>query len=121
MVLKYNKANIFQAGDGVKLIPGVNPHIAVAAWNEAKKHPIVKMMIEDCSIEVVGEESDKTDVVQELLKMKPAQAVELVKSTVLVEVLEQMKAAEKRKPVLAAIDEQIKELSNIEYRNKKQE
>jgi Mg/Co/Ni transporter MgtE len=119
MVLKYNKLNIFEAGKDVKLIPGVNPHISVDAWNEAKKHPIVKMMIEDGSIEVVGEESDKTDVVQELLKMKPAQAVELVKSTVLVDVLEKMKAAEKRKPVLAAIDEQLKELSTIEYRDKK--
>lgn len=118
MILKYNKANIFEAGQDVKLIPGVNPHVSVEAWNKCKDHPIVKLMIDDGSIEVVGDVNDKTDVVQEMLKMKPAQAVELVKSTILVDVLEQMKSAEKRKTVLAAIDEQLKELGNIEYRNK---
>jgi hypothetical protein len=119
MLLKYNQANIFEAGDGVKLIPGLNTHILKSDWDKVKSHPIVKIYLDEGMIEVIEDSEKSGDKVAAklLADMAPAKAIELVQQTVLVPTLEEMLKTEKRKPVVAAIKKQIKELETIVYRD----
>ncbi len=118
MIIKYNAANIFQASDKVKLLPGVNANIAAKDWDACVDHPIVKILIDEGKIEVLASKDD-TDAVDLLKGHTPAKAIELVKATVDKAVLEKMLAAETRKAVKDVIQKQLKDLADIEFRDKK--
>lgn len=118
MILKYNKTNVFEAGEGVKFIPGVNTHIQKSDWEKCKSHPIVKIMIDEGHIEIVDDsETDGVkQVVNVLADLSPAKAIEFVKETVVIETLEAMLKKEKRKAVVKAIHEQLDDLNNVQFR-----
>jgi hypothetical protein len=104
MLVKFNKATVMDA-EGVKLMPGAN-QVDRQAWERARKHPIVKALIEDGTIEELEEIADE----HPLKNLKPGAAISLVKETVDAQLLKGWLEDEERKPVRAAIEKQIEAL-----------
>ena len=95
--------------DLVVLKPGANvvsPEVA----GLIKAHPSIKIELEKGNMEIVGEHEAGGEV--KILKdLKPKEAIDIVKKTTDVALLEGWKVEEKRKAVADAIDEQLAELS----------
>lgn len=83
------------------LKPGVN-EVEASKVEAALKNPVIKWYVEQGLIVLGDGPAPET-----LEKLKPAEAVALVKKTVDKELLERWFDAEKRKPVLEAIEAQI--------------
>lgn len=83
-------------GAQVRLMPGIN-EVDPSLWAKVKHHPLAKHLIGDGVLKCPGEE---------LTKMNPREAIQVVRDTLDAELLEQWSAEETRKQVLAAITEQ---------------
>lgn len=100
----------------ITLMPGANV-VPESIVKNMKAHPVIKAMIEEGTLEFpeVSEEKGISELSQ-------GEAVDLVNSTVDAELLASWKESDKRKPVLKAIDEQLKKLAApVELRNGKKE
>ncbi|MFP7735503.1 hypothetical protein ACLHDF_19190 [Priestia aryabhattai] len=97
-MLVQNKGKYVRHAAGVMLVPGAN-QLAPTDWKKFSAHPLIKDLVED--EEIVAHESAKTTK-----DLNANEAIELVKDTFSLSLLEEWKATEKRSTVLAAITEQ---------------
>ena len=75
-------------------------------WDAIKKdNKVIQSMIEEGWLEEISSEPKKA-----LSDLKPKDAIEVVESTVDMKMLEMWKSSEKRKPVMRAIQNQIKRI-----------
>ncbi|CAM4012432.1 hypothetical protein [Mesobacillus zeae] len=94
-MLVHNKGKYVRHAEEVMLVPGAN-QVESSDFERFSSHPLMKKLIDDGEI-----------ILQKRLKdMKPDDAIDLVKDTFSLAVLEEMKTVEKRKAVLEAIDSQ---------------
>ena len=101
----YNNTNQILHVGKISLPPGVS-EVLENDFKEVNKHPIMQSWIELGQVEV--ENGDLTDIAD----VKPAsKALKVIESTFNAEKLEAWSEKEKRSPVIAAIQEQIKYLS----------
>lgn len=108
-LINYKQANLIElcSLDGetkVKLIPGVN-QVEESVWNEIKKHPMAKHLIEDDKIE----ELKTGPASNSFSKMKESEQVKLVAETndkaLLEEWAGQVKNAKVQKAILKKLDD----------------
>lgn len=104
-VIVNNKKTGLVGFENVVLLPGANT-ISVSVAKSMQAHPVIKAMIEEDQLEFpeISEEKGISELSQ-------GDALDLVKSTVHVDLLEDWKKSDKRKPVLKAIDEQLAKLA----------
>jgi hypothetical protein len=100
--------------DGIRLMPG-NNEVPSTAWEQAKKIAVIRMLLEDETLEEGestpdGEEAEAADGTPVILGMNEKKAKKLVAETFDVELLKSWLVAEKRPKVKAAIDAQLEEL-----------
>ena len=107
--VEYKRANIHGIGANVngkivhiRLTPGMNT-LDSAVWESAKKHPLVKAMIEAGVII----EKKKTD---SFMNITSAEAIEIVEKTTDVTKLKDMMSQTRTKKVKAAIEAQIEKI-----------
>lgn len=98
----HNKGNYVRNAAGVQLIPGANS-VSEKEWKSFSAHPLIQKLID--ADEIVAKEPEIGD------KLSAEDLIELAQDTYDIETLEEMKKGEKRKTVLAAIDEQIQTLT----------
>lgn len=110
MIVTLNKAGVVHL-QKIMLLSGAN-QVDATVFAEELKNPIVKMLVENGTIGYEEKDLTGKPIAEEkyLDKMKPKEAQELVEQTIDVALLQKWQAVEKRKPVLAAIEKQIKEL-----------
>lgn len=108
-LIKYNATNLIElcSPDGeikIKLIPGVN-QVDEAAWNEVKKHPMAKHLLEDYNLE----ELKTGPVSNAFTKMKENEQIKLISETndkaLLEEWAGQVKNAKVQKAILKKLDD----------------
>ncbi|KZE64973.1 hypothetical protein AWM68_20900 [Fictibacillus phosphorivorans] len=98
-MLVQNKGNYILHAAGVMLIPGANK-ISEAEWKDFSSHPIMKKVVDDGDVVAHEEEKDFKD-------LKAKEAIELVKDTHDVALLNEWQEGESRTTVLEAIDAQL--------------
>ena len=103
-MLVHNKGNYIRH-IGVRLIPGTNSldEFETQAFYKALNHPLNKLLIK--SGEILLEDSS-------LAELNTNKAIELVKDTFDLSLLQEWKESETRKTVLKGIEEQIESIKN---------
>jgi hypothetical protein len=104
-LVEYARPNLLNVADLFVLKPGMN-EVPEDLWEKAQKIELVRIMVEE-EILKPGEGPAPVD----LSTLKPAAAVTLVKKTVDRVLLERWFDAEKRKPVLEAIQAQVEAIT----------
>jgi hypothetical protein len=104
-LVEYTRPNLMNVADLFVLKPGIN-EVPEDLWQKAQKVELVRLMVDE-DILKPGEGPAPVD----LSTLKPAAAVTLVKKTVDRELLERWFDAEKRKPVLEAIQAQVEAIT----------
>jgi hypothetical protein len=102
MLIKYNRDGIHHAG-AMRLLPGLN-EVDEKQFAEAETWPAFKALIDEGIVEPVLTKKAKP---ADLTKMPVREVIDLVKQTVSKEMLEEMLKAEKREPVIKAIEAQL--------------
>ncbi|MEH7214776.1 hypothetical protein V7079_22725 [Priestia megaterium] len=97
-MLVQNKGKYVRHAAGVMLVPGAN-RLSLSDWKKFSAHPLIQDLVEN--EEFVAHESAKTTK-----DLNANEAIELVKDTFSLSLLEEWKSTEKRSTVLAAITEQ---------------
>lgn len=92
--------------ESIVLMPGANM-VPESIVKNMQGHPVIKAMVEEGTLEFPEGISEEKGISE----LSQAEAVDLAVSTVDVELLSNWKKTEKRKPVLKAIDEQLKKLA----------
>lgn len=102
-MLVHNKGKYVRHAEDVMLVPGTN-QIETDDWKRFSSHPLMKKLI------------DQGEIVQQkqIKDLNVDDAIELVKDTFSLSLLEEMKAGEKRKTVLDAISTQVNEIQGKE-------
>lgn len=103
--------------DIVVLHPGVNK--APAAWDRARKHPLVAMAIEEgelVEIDTAPQQPGKDGPAEGLMGAPEKQAIATIRETVQAPLLQEWLASEKREAVIKALMDQ---LDNIDPRKDK--
>ncbi|WP_419882783.1 hypothetical protein ACN6MY_03680 [Peribacillus sp. B-H-3] len=98
-MLVHNKGKYVRHAAGVMLVPGGN-QVSPEEFKEFSAHPLMKILV------------DKGEIVPQkgLKDLSAEDAIDLVKDTFSVSLLEEMKETEKRKKVLESIDAQLVEI-----------
>jgi len=92
--------------ESIVLLPGANT-VAKEIWLKMKNHPVIIAQMGDGILKVETEISEENG----LKDLSPMDAINLIKSTIDVSLLESWQKLDKRKPVLSVITEQLKALS----------
>jgi hypothetical protein len=98
-MLVQNKGNYILHAAGVMLIPGANK-ISEAEWKDFSSHPIMKKLVDEGEVEAQEKEKSFKD-------LSATKAIELVKDTHDVSLLNEWKEEDSRKTVHEAIDAQL--------------
>lgn len=104
-VIVNNKKTGLIGFEDVTLMPGANS-VRESLAKKMQAHMVIKVMIDEGTLEFP--EMEQKDGVS---KLSPADAIELVKSTVDADLLASWAKADKRKPVLSAIEKQLADLA----------
>jgi hypothetical protein len=104
MLVTNKEPRIHHLGEHVRLLPGAN-EVDSKAWTEAKKIAVVRHYLDSGAF---IEHPNKSAA--GIGALPPAEAIRLVNETVDEELLKQMRNAEKRAEVLAAIEAQVTKL-----------
>ena len=103
IVVKNTQPNVKVFGhpgaESITLLPGLN-YVNETLWEKLTKgHKLVEFMIEEGTIEVLGDKP--------LTKYTAPKAIKAVKEVYDRKLLNELKSTEKREPVLAAIEAQL--------------
>lgn len=112
MLIMYKKPNLRGIGP-ITLKPGLND-VPAALWQEAQKTygPSITRMLDDGLLEVLeGKAGDPLELA-DLAKLPERKAIKLVTETVDDGVLTQWHESERRKAVIAAIENQLARLAD---------
>lgn len=118
VLIKYNKLNLMElcspdASMAHKFLPGVN-ELDEKMWVEISKHPIAEALVEDGSLEVIGENTP-------FEKMKEPAQMKLVSETVDKELLAKWASSVKGAKVKKAIEKKLEELELSEEEKEQKE
>lgn len=112
MLIKYNRPNIHDAYE-MKFTPGVN-QVDDVKWEHATK--VLKdaellRFLDDKTMEIMEKSASKREVKGDALDaFEDAKALQMIKATFKVDLLEKWKYGEKRPAVSQAIDHQLAEI-----------
>jgi hypothetical protein len=113
IVVIYNRPSVMgiqgPKGELLKLLAGANV-VDFDLWKATSSHPIVKSLIDEGVIEFKLP-SEKTKPEVYLQSVSNRDAIDLVKKTIDAELLKTWAQKETRKPVVKALEEQIKALN----------
>jgi len=101
MLITNKEPRIHHLGEHVRLLPGAN-EVDAKAWEAAKKIAVVRHYLDEGTF---IEHATKSATA--IGSLAPAEAIRLVGETFDEALLQQMRAAEKRAEVLAAIEAQV--------------
>lgn len=112
MILKWNRPNLMmiptrlKSGGYIRLTPGAN-ELEDDVWDRIVTHPMIQVFLAKDDLEVVESEKEGSG----LSGYRPKGAKKLISETYSIDLLDQWKATETRKDVLAAIETQMEKMT----------